>query len=138
MKYLALLLVLLPNGSIAFGQQLFPHLFTYAGPELMGGGYRSVAGDLGAGFRIDSQRFLFDASASYDNGRKTNDGTGSNPHGHDRTPSPQCGPGSAVARTTFIRYVVNSFLTRDGPSLLIEEGICRREHVLRAKKTETR
>jgi hypothetical protein len=83
-KHLALLLVLPLYGFTAFGQQLIPHPFGYIGPELMGGGYRQIAGVAGAGFRIDSPHFLFDASALYDNARKVNDGTGLNPHGHDR------------------------------------------------------
>lgn len=50
----------------------------------MGGGYRSVALLEGVGLRLDTEHLLFDANATYDNGRKTNDATQPNPKGHDR------------------------------------------------------
>jgi hypothetical protein len=50
----------------------------------MGGGYAPFAAVGGAGFRIDSHRFLLDASGQYDNGHKVNDNDQPNPKGHNR------------------------------------------------------
>lgn len=61
-----------------------PRPFVYAGAGLMGGGYASLAAKGGGGLRIDSGHFLASAQGWYDNGHKTNDGTGNNPKGHDR------------------------------------------------------
>jgi len=61
-----------------------PRPYVYAGPELMGAGYAALAYLGGAGVRVDAEHLLFDAHADYDNGRKSNDGTGYNKKGHDR------------------------------------------------------
>ena len=50
----------------------------------MGGGYAPLAAVGGAGFRIDSHRFLLDASGQYDNGHKVNDNNQPNANGHNR------------------------------------------------------
>jgi len=50
----------------------------------MGGGYAPFAAIGGAGFRIDSNRFLLDANGQYDNGHKVNDNDQPNPKGHNR------------------------------------------------------
>jgi hypothetical protein len=63
---------------------LLPRPFFYVGAALMGGGYAPLAAEAGAGLRIDSRHFLASAEGTYDNGHKTNDGTGNNPKGHDR------------------------------------------------------
>jgi hypothetical protein len=63
---------------------LFPRPFFYAGAAIMGGGYAPLAGEAGAGLRIDSQHFLVSAEGTYDNGHKTNDNDQPNPSGHDR------------------------------------------------------
>jgi len=79
-----LLLIMLVCGSALHAQNLFPRPYAYFGPEGMGGGYSPIAFLAGAGFRIDSKSFIFDANANYDNGHKTNDNTGINEKGHDR------------------------------------------------------
>jgi hypothetical protein len=64
---------------------LIPRPYIFGGPALMGGGYAPLALEAGAGIRIDSEHFLLDASAMYDNGRKANDNHQPNPKGHDRS-----------------------------------------------------
>jgi hypothetical protein len=69
------------------GQQpssLLPHPFVYSGAGLMGAGYVPLAWEAGGGLRIDSAHLLASAEGWYDDGHKTNDGTGPNPKGHDR------------------------------------------------------
>ena len=63
----------------------WPHPFVYAGAGLMGGGYAPLAWEGGGGLTIDTRHFLAFAEGEYDNGHKTNDNTGPNPKGHDRT-----------------------------------------------------
>lgn len=65
-------------------RQLLPHPYVFAGPEGMGGGYAPFAVIAGAGIAIESQHFILDANAWYDNGHKTNDNDQPNPKGHDR------------------------------------------------------
>lgn len=65
-------------------REFTPHPYVFVGPEAMGNGYAPLAFEGGAGIRIDSRHFIFDAYGTYDNGHKTDDGTGSNPKGHDR------------------------------------------------------
>lgn len=83
MRHYFVLIVLL-GGSALYAQNLIPHPYVYFGPEGMSAGYAPVALLAGAGLRIDSKHFIFDANANYDNGHKTNDNTGINEKGHDR------------------------------------------------------
>lgn len=69
----------------AQSRALLPHPYAFVGPELMmRGGYFPFAAFAGAGIRIDSEHFLLDANANYDNARKTNDNCQPNPKGHHR------------------------------------------------------
>jgi len=77
-------LLALACGPTLYAQNLIPRPYVFGGAEGMGGGYAPVAAVGGAGFRIDSSHFVFDASASYDNGHKVNDNDQPNPDGHDR------------------------------------------------------
>ncbi|HEX6821524.1 MAG TPA: hypothetical protein VF123_05650 [Candidatus Sulfotelmatobacter sp.] len=61
-----------------------PRPYVFGGPTLMPGGYAPLAFLAGAGIRIDSEHFLFDVHALYDNGHKVNDNHQPNPKGHDR------------------------------------------------------
>lgn len=62
----------------------FPHPFIYAGIQLNGGGYAPLSQVVGAGLEHDAARFFSIAEFSYDNARKSNDGTVNNRNGHDR------------------------------------------------------
>jgi hypothetical protein len=55
-----------------------------AGCKLNGGGYPPTAWVGGAGLDIELAHLVFDASAAYDTGHKTNDNTINNNAGHDR------------------------------------------------------
>jgi hypothetical protein len=62
----------------------FPRPFLLAGAGLNGGGYQTVSGLGGAGLMLDSKHFAWHGEGYYNAARKTNDGTGNNPKGHDR------------------------------------------------------
>ena len=78
------MLLTLICGSLLHGQDFVPRPYAFAGPKQMGGGYAPMALIGGAGFRIDSKRFLLDTNAWYDNRHKTNDNDQPNPKGRDR------------------------------------------------------
>ena len=61
-----------------------PRPIIYGGPSLVGNGYQTLAGSLGGGLLLDSNRLLADFEASYMNARKTNDNTTNNNKGHER------------------------------------------------------
>ena len=92
-NYVLLIILSLPStlhaqsfiDSALQSHPLMPHPYVFAGPVLMPGGYASLAGEAGAGLRIDSEHLLLDAHALYDNGHKAKDNTGPNPKGHDRS-----------------------------------------------------
>lgn len=65
-------------------QSFMPHPYVGVSAELMGGGYAPLAAKGTIGFQVQSRWLSFDASAAYDNGHKSNDGTQPNPKGHDR------------------------------------------------------
>jgi hypothetical protein len=62
----------------------YPHPYLYGGLQLNGGGYSPTAWVGGAGLDIELAHLVFDASAAYDTGHKTNDNTINNNAGHDR------------------------------------------------------
>src|SRR5438045_135444 len=61
-----------------------PHPFVYGGLGLNGGGYAPLSGKVGAGLRIDTNRLIWSATVTYDNGRKSNDNTINNDKGNDK------------------------------------------------------
>jgi len=61
-----------------------PRPYLESGIFLMGGGYAPVAYGATGGITADAPHFILDAKATYDNGRKEDDGTQPNPKGHDR------------------------------------------------------
>jgi len=73
------------KSSTSIVRQVLPHPYVYGGLGLMGGGYAPLAALGGVGVRIDATHLIFDASAAYDNGHKTNDGDQPNSKGHDRS-----------------------------------------------------
>jgi hypothetical protein len=62
----------------------FPEPYLYGGLGLNRGGYALASANVGVGLMLNTQHFLADAVATYDNGHKVADGTGNNPKGHDR------------------------------------------------------
>ena len=62
----------------------WPHPFLFAGLGVNGAGYSSLSGNAGAGLRIDARRLIWEAGASYDTARKSNDNTIDNQKGHSR------------------------------------------------------
>ena len=67
-----------------YSRKISFHVPTPCGAKADGWRARPFALIGGAGFRIDSNRFLLDADAWYDNGRKTDDDDQPNPKGRDR------------------------------------------------------
>ena len=61
-----------------------PRPFIEGSFNLMPGGYYPIAFGFGGGVMWDTNHFIFDSLAAYDNGRKTNDATVNNIKGHDR------------------------------------------------------
>jgi hypothetical protein len=64
--------------------RLLPHPYLALGISDMPDGYAPVAAYLEAGLDIESRHLTAEASASYDNGHKTDDNDQPNPKGHDR------------------------------------------------------
>jgi hypothetical protein len=63
----------------------YPQPYVYGGLGLnRGGGYSLASGNVGIGLMMNTQHFIWNAVATYDNARKVADGTGNNPKGHDR------------------------------------------------------
>jgi len=94
MKSITLLTVLLISAA-ATGQNFapsetpansswVPRPIVFAGPSLVGNGYKAVALDGGAGFLLNSTRVVSDFEGRYMNARKTNDNTVNNRKGHER------------------------------------------------------
>ena len=73
MRRYSVLLTLICGSLLSRARTLVPRPYTFVGPKQMGAGYAPFAFIGGAGARIDSRRFLLDANAWYDNGRKTDD-----------------------------------------------------------------
>src|SRR5277367_1022233 len=71
-------------GTLLWAQAPIPRPYAFAGGESMGGGFAPFAAVGGAGFHIESKRFLADANGWYDNGRKVDDNDQPNPKGHER------------------------------------------------------
>lgn len=65
-------------------ESLLPHPYLLFGPALGGGGYRALALLFEGGIDLESHLWHMNASAAYDNDRKTDDGDQPNPKGHDR------------------------------------------------------
>lgn len=63
---------------------VWPRPFLFAGLGVNGAGYSSLSGNAGAGLRIDAAHLIWNASASYDTARKSNDNTIDNESGHSR------------------------------------------------------
>lgn len=61
-----------------------PHPILFGGPSLMSGGYQPLSLSVGGGFLINSDNLVGDVEGSYENARKTNDGTVDNLSGHER------------------------------------------------------
>lgn len=61
-----------------------PHLLFLSSLHLNGGGYTPVSGTFGGGFSFEPKHLVIEGLATYDNGRKTNDGTLNNLKGHTR------------------------------------------------------
>jgi hypothetical protein len=72
------------DSGLSFPKLTWPRPFVYGGLGLNGGGYSPLSGKVGAGLRIDTNRLIWEGSASYDNGHKSNDNTLNNIKGHDR------------------------------------------------------
>lgn len=63
----------------------YPQPYIYGGLGLSrGGGYGLASVEVGVGVMINTQHFIWNAVATYDNAHKVADGTGNNPKGHDR------------------------------------------------------
>jgi hypothetical protein len=62
---------------------LLPRPYVFVGPEGMGSGYAPFALIGGAGVRIDSEHFILETEAWYDNGHKSGERGKPNPKGHD-------------------------------------------------------
>jgi hypothetical protein len=63
----------------------YPQPYIYGGLGLSrGAGYGLASANIGVGLMVNTQHFISDAVATYDNGHKVADGTGNNPQGHDR------------------------------------------------------
>jgi hypothetical protein len=56
----------------------------YGGLGLNSGGYAPLSGEAGAGLRIDTNRLIWSANATFDNAHKSNDNTVNNYKGYDR------------------------------------------------------
>ena len=63
---------------------LLPRAYVFAGAAGMGSGYAPFAALGGAGVRIDSEHFILETEAWYDNGHKSGERGKPNPKGHDR------------------------------------------------------
>jgi hypothetical protein len=63
---------------------LIPRPYIFGGADLASAGYQTIAPWGGVGVQINSKNFLLDGAFSYENSRKVNDATGSNPKGHER------------------------------------------------------
>jgi hypothetical protein len=61
-----------------------PHLAITPSLNLNGFGYKTVSLAISPGINYEGKRLAFNGFVNYDNARKTNDGTGDNPHGHSR------------------------------------------------------
>lgn len=61
-----------------------PRPYVAGGVSLMPDGYHSIAYRLQGGIDTEAKHFVSDIYAAYDDGRKVNDGTERNIHGHDR------------------------------------------------------
>jgi hypothetical protein len=62
----------------------FPHSFITPSLNLNGFGYQTVSLAILTGTSYEGKHLAFNGFVSYDNARKTNDGTGDNPHGYSR------------------------------------------------------
>jgi hypothetical protein len=63
-----------------------PQPYIYSGLGLSrGAGYGLASANIGVGLMVNTQHFISDVVATYDNGHKVADGTGNNPQGHDRS-----------------------------------------------------
>jgi hypothetical protein len=62
-----------------------PHLIFRPTFNLNGGGFRSTSQEIAGGFDFEKKYLVFRSTASYNNARKVNDGTGDNPKGHVRS-----------------------------------------------------
>jgi hypothetical protein len=70
--------------GLSFPKLAWPRPFVYGGLGVNGGGYAPLSGTVGAGLRIDRTHLIWEGSASYDNGHKSNDNTANNLKGRDR------------------------------------------------------
>jgi len=61
-----------------------PRAVLFGGPSLVGNGYQTVAGNIGAGFLLKSRKLVGVFEARYMNTKKTDDHTLNNRHGHER------------------------------------------------------
>ena len=61
-----------------------PYPYFATGPSLMGAGYSAFAWRVEGGLTGESNHFVMNGDAAYDNGRQVNDGDQPNPKGHDR------------------------------------------------------
>jgi hypothetical protein len=62
-----------------------PHLILQPTFNLNGGGFATTSQEIAGGVDFEAKHMAFRATASYNNARKANDGTGSNPKGHIRS-----------------------------------------------------